>query len=138
MRPDIYWLGRSETERVEETLWRTYSRLTEVEAVFRSFNSELGVRSIHHRVPQRTAGHLFVSLIAMPLATRGGLWDTGVQAASRLTRSRAGRILPDSPSGFWDRSEREAPTPTGTRRASIRKPFLLNSEELHIPWQSNP
>ena len=37
----------------EETLWRTYSTLTDVEAVFRSLKSELGLRPIFHQTPKR-------------------------------------------------------------------------------------
>ena len=43
---------------------RTYTTLTDLEAVFRSLKSELGLRPIHHRKPVRAEGHLFVTVVA--------------------------------------------------------------------------
>ena len=65
--PGVYCLRRSETEWDEETLWRTYSTLTEVEAVFRSLKSELGLRPIYHQKPVRAEGHLFITVVAYQL-----------------------------------------------------------------------
>ena len=50
-----------------ETLWRTYSTLTDVEAVFRSLKSELGLRPIFHQTAKRAEGHLFIAVIACQL-----------------------------------------------------------------------
>ena len=47
-----------------ETLWRTYATLTDVEAVFRSLKSELGLRPIFHHKQRRADGHLFISVLA--------------------------------------------------------------------------
>ncbi len=47
-----------------ETLWRTYVTLTDVEAVFRSLKSELGLRPIFHHKQDRADGHLFISVLA--------------------------------------------------------------------------
>ena len=43
----------------EETLWRTYTMLTDLEAVFRSLKSELGMRPVFHQITERITGHLF-------------------------------------------------------------------------------
>ena len=51
----------------EERLWRTYTLLTDLEAVFRALKSELGLRPIHHRTPRRAEGHLFITVIAYQL-----------------------------------------------------------------------
>ena len=48
-------------------MWRTYSILTDVEAVFRSLKSELGLRPIFHQTSKRAEGHLFISVIAYQL-----------------------------------------------------------------------
>ena len=48
-------------------MWRTYTTLTDVEAVFRSLKSELGLRPIYHRKPARADGHLFITVIAYQL-----------------------------------------------------------------------
>ena len=65
--PGVYCLRSSETDWDEETLWRTYTTLTDVEAVFRSLKSELGLRPIYHRKPRRADGHLFLTVIAYQL-----------------------------------------------------------------------
>ncbi len=61
--PGVYCLRSNETDFSEERLWRTFTLLTDVEAVFRSLKSELGLRPIHHRKPRRAEGHLFISVI---------------------------------------------------------------------------
>ena len=46
-------------------MWRTYTMLTDLEAVFRSLKSELGLRPIHHQITDRVAGHLFITVLAI-------------------------------------------------------------------------
>ncbi|MEJ2446141.1 MAG: hypothetical protein P8Y42_22275, partial [Exilibacterium sp.] len=41
--------------------------LTDLEAVFRSLKSELGLRPIHHQTTNRVAGHLFITVLAYHL-----------------------------------------------------------------------
>ena len=65
--PGVYCLRSSETAWDEDTLWRTYTTLTDVEAVFRSLKSELGLRPIYHQKPRRADGHLFITVIAYQL-----------------------------------------------------------------------
>ena len=55
----------------EATLWRTYFTLTDLEAVFRSLKSELGLRPIYHHKPIRADGHLFITVIAYQLVQVG-------------------------------------------------------------------
>lgn len=38
--------------------------LTDLEAVFRSLKSELGLRPIYHRLENRVNGHIFITLLA--------------------------------------------------------------------------
>ena len=64
--PGVYCLRSSETDWDEDALWRTYTTLTDVEAVFRSLKSELGLRPIYHK-PRRADGHLFITVIAYQL-----------------------------------------------------------------------
>ena len=78
--PGVYCLRSSETAWDEDALWRTYTTLTDVEAVFRSLKSELGLRPIYHHKPRRADGHLFITVIAyqlvqviQPRESRGGL-----------------------------------------------------------------
>jgi len=48
----------------EQTLWKTYTTLTDLEAVFKSLKSELGLRPIFHQTQSRVDGHLFITLLA--------------------------------------------------------------------------
>ena len=65
--PGVYCLRSSATDWDEATLWRTYFTLTDLEAVFRSLKSELGLRPIYHHKPIRADGHLFITVIAYQL-----------------------------------------------------------------------
>jgi len=65
--PGVYCLRTNVRDWDEETLWRTYSTLTDVEAVFRSLKSELGLRPIFHQTPKRAEGHLFITVMAYQL-----------------------------------------------------------------------
>ena len=62
--PGIYCLRSNETTWDEATLWRTYTLLTDVEAVFRSLKSELGLRPVYHTREDRAEGHLFITVLA--------------------------------------------------------------------------
>ena len=91
--PGVYCLRSNETDWSEERLWRTYTLLTDLEAVFRALKSELGLRPIHHRTPRRAEGHLFITVIAYQLvqvirrrlAKRG---DGPIRSASWTTLRR--------------------------------------------------
>lgn len=62
--PGTYCLASNETAWDEERLWTTYTLLTDLEAVFRSLKSELGLRPVYHHKEHRTDGHLFISVLA--------------------------------------------------------------------------
>jgi transposase len=65
--PGVYCLRTSHKDMNEEALWRTYTMLTDLEAVFRSLKSELGMRPVFHQVTERVTGHLFISVLAYHL-----------------------------------------------------------------------
>jgi len=65
--PGVYCLRTNLADWNEETLWRTYTMLTDLESVFRSLKSELGLRPIYHRKEERVNGHIFITLIAYHL-----------------------------------------------------------------------
>lgn len=107
--PGVYCLRTNVRDWDEETLWRTYSTLTDVEAVFRSLKSELGLRPIFHQTPKRAEGHLFITVIAYQLvqtirrrlAEHGGTqsWSSlravleGQQRVTATFRRKDGRTL---------------------------------------------
>ena len=62
--PGVYCLRTNELEWDEATLWQTYTMLTDLEAVFRSLKSELGLRPVYHHKEERTDGHLFITVLA--------------------------------------------------------------------------
>ena len=62
--PGVYCLRSNVTDWDEETMWRTYMTLTDLEAVFRSLKSELGLRPIYHHKEERSDGHLFITVLA--------------------------------------------------------------------------
>jgi transposase len=62
--PGVYCLRTNETNWDEATLWRTYTMLTDLESVFRSLKSELGMRPVFHSKEERTEGHLFITVLA--------------------------------------------------------------------------
>jgi len=62
--PGVYVLRTNQTGWDDEKLWRTYTLLTDLEAVFRSLKSELGMRPVYHRKEERCDGHLFITVLA--------------------------------------------------------------------------
>ena len=62
--PGVYCLRTNELNWDEATLWKTYTMLTDLEAVFRSLKSELGLRPVYHHKEERTEGHLFITVLA--------------------------------------------------------------------------
>jgi transposase len=65
--PGVYCLRTNEADWDEATLWRTYTMLTDLEAVFRSLKSELGLRPVFHHKTERVSAHLFISVLAYHL-----------------------------------------------------------------------
>ncbi|WP_205747806.1 hypothetical protein [Desulforhopalus sp. IMCC35007] len=62
--PGVYCLRTNELQWDEVTLWHTYTMLTDLEAVFRSLKSELGMRPVYHHKEERAEGHLFITVLA--------------------------------------------------------------------------
>ena len=60
----VYCLRSNNTTMDEKTLWKTYTTLTDLEAVFKSLKSELGLRPIFHQTQSRVDGHLFITLLS--------------------------------------------------------------------------
>ena len=65
--PGVYCLRTNRDDLDASTLWRTYTMLTDLEAVFRSLKSELGLRPVFHQKTRRVTGHLFITLLAYHL-----------------------------------------------------------------------
>ena len=88
-----------------ETMWQTYALLNDVEAVFRSLKSELGVRPIVHHKEVRADGHLFISVLAyqaihvlrkrLKHTGNGASWSTIRNALRPLQRTTTSFTRPD-------------------------------------------
>lgn len=78
--PGVYCLRSNETTWTAEQMWRTYVMLTDLEAVFRSLKSELGLRPIFHHKQARSDAHLFISVLAYQFVQiiRTRLADRGI------------------------------------------------------------
>jgi len=64
MHPGVYCLRTTLVALDNATLWRTYTMLTNLESVFRSLKTDLGLRPVFHHVDRRVEGHLFISVLA--------------------------------------------------------------------------
>lgn len=62
--PGVYCLRTTLVDQDNATLWRTYIMLTELESVFRSLKTDLGLRPVFHRIDRRVEGHLFITVLA--------------------------------------------------------------------------
>ena len=65
--PGVYCLRTNVIDWDPETLWRTYTMLTDLESVFRSLKSEPGLRPAYHQTQGRSDGHLFITVVAYQL-----------------------------------------------------------------------
>ena len=64
MYPGVYCLRTTLVDQEDAVLWRTYIMQTQLESVFRSLKTDLGLRPVFHRIDRRVEGHLFISVLA--------------------------------------------------------------------------
>lgn len=62
--PGVYCLRTNLPDWDPERLWRTYIMLTDLETVFRTLKSELGLRPVYHHKSERCDGHRFITVLA--------------------------------------------------------------------------
>ncbi len=63
-RDGHYLLRSNLTAENPEVLWILYVQLTQIEAVFRSLKSELGIRPIYHQLEHRADAHILIAFLA--------------------------------------------------------------------------
>ncbi len=87
--PGVYCLRTNEMEWDEERLWRTYTMLTDLEGVFRTLKSDLGLRPIYHSKEERCDGHIFITVLAYQFVQiiRKRLGDHNIRASWSTIRS---------------------------------------------------
>jgi hypothetical protein len=64
LRDGHYLLRSNLTAEDPSVLWTRYVQLTQIEAVFRSLKSELGIRPIYHQLERRVDAHIFIAFLA--------------------------------------------------------------------------
>ncbi|MBF0134599.1 MAG: transposase [Magnetococcales bacterium] len=65
--PGVYCLRTDQQQWDAATIWNTYTMLTDLESVFRSMKSELGLRPVYHQKGDRVDAHLFITILAYHL-----------------------------------------------------------------------
>lgn len=130
----VYCLRSDLIDWKEEELWKTYITLTDLEAVFRSLKSELGLRPIYHRKGERVDSHILLTLLAYTLVhtIRTQLaqksihdsWETIRERLSSLQRSTL--VLP-TPDGIVHQRQNAMPE-------SIHRRYL---DALGISWKKS-
>jgi transposase len=63
-RDGHYLLRSNLTAEDPAVLWTRYVQLTQIEAVFRSLKSELGIRPIYHQLEHRVDAHILIAFLA--------------------------------------------------------------------------
>jgi transposase len=63
-RDGHYLLRSNLTAEDPEVLWTRYVQLTQIEAVFRSLKSELGIRPVYHQLEHRADAHVLIAFLA--------------------------------------------------------------------------
>lgn len=64
VRDGHYLLRSNLTAEDPAVLWTRYVQLTQIEAVFRTLKTDLGVRPIYHQLEHRADAHIFVAFLA--------------------------------------------------------------------------
>src|SRR5947209_10267337 len=63
-RDGHYLLRSNLTGEDPAVLWTRYVQLTQIESVFRSLKSELGIRPIYHQLQHRAEAHVLIAFLA--------------------------------------------------------------------------
>jgi len=62
-----YVIECSHAHMSAEQIWKLYMTLTRVESAFRSMKEDLGMRPVYHQTTDRSAAHLFITVLAYHL-----------------------------------------------------------------------
>ncbi|MEN9864890.1 MAG: hypothetical protein RL748_480 [Pseudomonadota bacterium] len=121
--PGVYCLRSNEMEWDAEKLWRTYTMLTDLESVFRSLKTELGLRPVYHSSETRVDGHLFITVLAYQCVQvlRVPLKEAGIQdrwATLRDTLAVQQRVTVSF-------AQRDGST-LNVRKSTLAEPDLMN------------
>jgi hypothetical protein len=75
-RDGHYLLRSNLTAGEPSVLWTRYVQLTQIESVFRSLKSELGIRPIYHQLEHRADAHILIAFLAycLQVTLKQRLW----------------------------------------------------------------
>ena len=75
-RDGHYLLRSNLTAEDPAVLWTRYVQLTQIESVFRSLKSELGIRPIYHQLEHRADAHILIAFLAycLQVTLKQRLW----------------------------------------------------------------
>lgn len=130
--PGVYCLRSNRSEWDAAQLWRTYTMLTDLEAVFRSLKSELGMRPVYHQKTHRVEGHIFITLLAYNLVhqIRLTLKTQGINDSWETIRTTLGTQMRTSASVRGEHGEqihiRKSNYPNASQQVLLRA--------LELPW----
>ncbi len=130
--PGVYCLRSNRSEWDEAQLWRTYTMLTDLEAVFRSLKSELGMRPVYHQKTHRVEGHIFITLLAYNLVhqIRLTLKTQGINDSWETIRTTLGTQMRTTASVRGEDGEqihiRKSNYPNASQQILLRA--------LELPW----
>jgi transposase len=89
-RDGHYLLRSNLTDEDPAVLWTRYVQLTQIESVFRSLKSELGIRPIYHQLEHRADAHVLIAFLAyclqVTLKNRLMIHAPGLTAAAVLEK----------------------------------------------------
>jgi transposase len=138
LRDGHYLLRSNLTDADPAVLWTRYVQLTQIESVFRSLKSELGIRPIFHRLEHRVDAHILIAFLAYSLQVTlkhrllihaPGLTPTAV--LEKLASIQMIDVWVPTTDGRWLILPRYTQPETDTR-------MLLTKLRLDLPTQPPP
>jgi hypothetical protein len=87
-KPGVHSLRTNVLNLEPKELWEAYARQNDIESVFKTMKSTLGLRPVHHSKERRIFGHLFICTLAYQVVTwlRNRLKDHGINDEWRTVR----------------------------------------------------
>jgi len=137
-RDGHYLLRSNLTAEDPVVLWTRYVQLTQIEAVFRSLKSELGIRPVYHRLERRVDAHILIAFLAyclqVTLKNRLQIHAPGLTSAAVLEKLATVQMI-----DVWipTRDGRWLILPRYTQPSKELK-LLLEQLQLALPSQPPP
>jgi transposase len=137
-RDGHYLLRSNLTAEDPAVLWTRYVQLTQIEAVFRSLKSELGIRPVYHRLERRVDAHILIAFLAyclqVTLKNRLQIHAPGLTSAAVLEKLATVQMI-----DVWipTRDGRWLILPRYTQPSKELK-LLLEQVQLALPSQPPP